>query len=296
MIDTKQLNNLKFLKDEPLNKYTHTKTGGVADFLAFPKTIAEVEILVNWANQQALPITVLGNASNLIVKDGGIAGLVIMMTDLTEMSVLDNVLTVQAGASLIETTIYAAKHSLTGLEFAAGIPGSIGGAVFMNAGAYGGEIKDVLKEVVVLTPEAQIKTYTTAQLNMSYRHSRLQDEQDIVLAASFELKTGIQTEILAKMDELNYLRASKQPLEYPSCGSVFKRPVGHFTGKLVHDANLQGYRCGDAQVSLKHAGFIVNLNQATAKDYLQVIEHVQKVVWEKFQVKLETEVRIIGRD
>ncbi|WP_178198028.1 UDP-N-acetylmuramate dehydrogenase [Ligilactobacillus sp. Marseille-Q7487] len=296
MIEISQLDKVKLLKDEPLRKYTYTKTGGNADFLAFPKSIAEVSLLVTWAKKNNLPLTVLGNASNLIVKDGGVAGLVIMMTDLKQISFTKNLVNVQAGASLIETTIQVAKHGLTGLEFAAGIPGSIGGAVFMNAGAYGGEIKDVLKEVTVLTPEAKIKTYTAQQLNMSYRHSRLQVEQDIVLEAQFVLSFGDQKAIFAKMDELNYLRASKQPLEYPSCGSVFKRPVGHFTGKLVHDANLQGYRCGDAQVSLKHAGFIVNLNQATAKDYLQVIEHVKQVVWDKFEVKLETEVRIIGRD
>ena len=292
----KQLPGIKILSNEPLAKYTNTKTGGPADYLAFPKTINEVLALVSWSKKQELALTVLGNASNLIVKDGGLKGLVIITTSLNKMNVNDTTLEVLAGASLIKTTQFAAQNKLSGLEFACGIPGSIGGAVFMNAGAYGGEIKDVLKEVTVLTPNGQLKTYQNHDLAFSYRHSRLQDEQDIVLAAKFSLTKSNQAEILAKMDKLNFLRASKQPLEYPSCGSVFKRPVGYFTGKLVHDAQLQGFQIGGAQVSKKHAGFIVNVNHATAKDYVAVIEHVKKKVKKIFDVKLETEVRIIGRD
>ena len=166
----------------------------------------------------------------------------------------------------------------------------------MNAGAYDGEIKDIAESVTVLTRSGEIRTYKNAELDFGYRHSRLQDEDDIVLEATFLLKHGNKEKIHARMEELSFLRASKQPLEYPSCGSVFKRPVGHYTGKLVHDANLQGFTIGGAQVSKKHAGFIVNVGNATATDYQNVIKHVQDVVFEKFGVRLETEVRIIGKD
>lgn len=299
MIDDKILNELpqiEILKDEPLAHYTNTKTGGPADLIAFPKNIAETQALVFFAKENELPLTIIGNASNLIVKDGGIRGLVIILTKLAEVKVENDQLIASAGASLIETTEIAYQYGLTGLEFAAGIPGSIGGAVFMNAGAYDGEIKDVLAKVKVLTPAGEIKEYTNEELKFGYRTSRLQTEHDIVLEAVFALKQGDKTAIRARMDELNFLRASKQPLEYPSCGSVFKRPVGHFTGKLIHDSDLQGFTIGGAQVSKKHAGFIVNIGEATATDYLAVIRHVQQVVFENFGVKLETEVRIIGTD
>ncbi|WP_057876513.1 UDP-N-acetylmuramate dehydrogenase [Liquorilactobacillus aquaticus] len=286
----------KVLVDEPLSKYTNTKTGGPADLLAFPQKIDELKKMIIEAKKLALPVTVVGNASNLIVRDGGIRGLVLILVKLNRIKIEDTNVLAQAGASLIDTTEAAYKMGLTGLEFAAGIPGSIGGAIFMNAGAYGGEISKVVDSVTLLTRSGEIRLYQNGDLNFGYRHSRIQDEDDIVLAASFKLKRGDKKSIREEMDDFNFLRASKQPLEYPSCGSVFKRPAGHYTGKLIHDAGLQGFRIGGAQVSLKHAGFIVNVGFATASDYLEVIKHIQKTIFDKFQVELETEVRIIGEN
>nr|WP_251067648.1 UDP-N-acetylmuramate dehydrogenase [Apilactobacillus zhangqiuensis] len=290
------MEKIKLLKNEPLSKYTFTETGGPADLVAFPKNTEEVRELLSMAKRDNLPITVLGNASNLIIKDGGIRGLVIILTEMNEITSHDDLVIAQAGARYIDTTIVAQQHGLTGMEFAAGIPGSIGGAVFMNAGAYGGETAEVIESVTVLTPENEIKTLTNSELDFGYRHSAVQDQDDIVLEATFKLSAGDKDEIQAEMDHLNALRESKQPLDLPSCGSVFKRPVGYFAGKLIHDAGLQGYQSGGAQVSKKHAGFIVNIDNATATDYLDVIKHVQETVYAKNKVHLETEVRIIGQD
>ena len=234
------LKEITILKNEPLNKYTFTKTGGPADFLAFPKSVAEVQALIHECRQNNLPWMVLGNASNLIVRDGGIRGLVIMLEKLNHIEVKGNQITSQAGAKLIDTTYVALEHHLTGFEFACGIPGSIGGAIFMNAGAYGGEIKDVFVSCEVLYPDGQIKTLSAKEMAFSYRHSAIQKQHCIVLSATFDLQVGNYDEIKAKMDELTHLRASKQPLEYPSCGSVFKRPVGHYTGPLIEQAGLKG--------------------------------------------------------
>ena len=287
---------IEIKQDEPLMHYTYTHTGGPADWLAFPKNVEEVQTLVAYANDHQLPLTVLGNASNLIVRDGGIEGLTLILTRMNEISVTGNRVIAQAGAAYIETTIAARDHSLTGLEFAAGIPGSIGGAIFMNAGAYGGETKEVVESATVLLPDGTVKRLTNEELDFGYRHSSVQDNHGVVLDATFSLQTGDHDEIAAKMDELNARRAAKQPLDLPSCGSVFKRPTGYFAGKLIHDAGLQGYTAGGAQVSTKHAGFIVNIDHGTANDYVAVIHHVQKTVKEKFGVSLQTEVRIIGRN
>ncbi|CAI2576316.1 UDP-N-acetylenolpyruvoylglucosamine reductase [Apilactobacillus kunkeei] len=290
------MEKIKLLKNEPLSKYTFTETGGPADLVAFPKNTEEVRELLAMTKRDNLPITVLGNASNLIIKDGGIRGLVIILTEMNEITSHDDLVIAQAGARYIDTTIVAQQHGLTGMEFAAGIPGSIGGAIFMNAGAYGGETAEVIESVTVLTPENEIKTLSNSELDFGYRHSAVQDQDDIVLEATFKLSTGDKDEIQAEMDRLNELRESKQPLDLPSCGSVFKRPEGYFAGKLIHDAGLQGYQSGGAQVSKKHAGFIVNVDNATATDYLNVIKHVQETVYAKNKVHLETEVRIIGQD
>ncbi|TPR39229.1 UDP-N-acetylmuramate dehydrogenase [Apilactobacillus micheneri] len=287
---------VKILKNESLSKYTFTKTGGPADFLAFPKSIDEVQELLQLANYENLPITVLGNASNLIIKDGGIRGLVIMLTDMNSIETTDNLVIADAGAAYIDVTIAAQKSSLSGAEFAAGIPGSVGGAIFMNAGAYGGETDQIADSIVALTPNNEIKIIKHDELDFGYRHSSIQDNNDIVLQATFKLTHANKNDIQLKMDHFNSLRSSKQPLELPSCGSVFKRPKGYFAGKLIHDSGLQGYQSGGAQVSIKHAGFIVNVGNASATDYLNVIHHVQKIVYDKQGVKLETEVRIIGED
>ncbi|ERL44791.1 UDP-N-acetylenolpyruvoylglucosamine reductase [Lactiplantibacillus paraplantarum] len=287
---------IEIKKDESLSHYTNTKTGGPADYVAFPKSISETKALITYANDQHLPLTVIGNASNLIVKDGGIRGLTIILTRMNQIHASENKVVAEAGAAIIATTKVACGASLTGLEFAAGIPGSVGGAIFMNAGAYGGEMSEVVETVTVLTPTGQLKTLDHAELDFGYRHSSIQDYDDIVVSVTFGLKAGNQTKIQARMDELNTLRAAKQPLEWPSCGSVFKRPTGYFTGKLIHDAGLQGHKIGGAEVSKKHAGFIINVDHATATDYMDMIHYVQKVVFERFGVHLQTEVRIIGED
>ncbi|MCC4491360.1 MULTISPECIES: UDP-N-acetylmuramate dehydrogenase [Limosilactobacillus] len=287
--------DIEIKQDEPLMNYTYTKTGGPADWLAFPETVDQVKELVDYVREHKMGLTVLGNASNLIVGDGGIDDLTIILTRLNKIEVHDNKVTAQAGASYIATTEAARDSELTGLEFAAGIPGSIGGAVFMNAGAYGGETKNVVSEATVMLPDGTIKHFTNEELDFGYRHSSIQDNNGVVLDATFALEPGKYDDIKARMDDLNERREAKQPLDLPSCGSVFKRPEGYYAGKLIHDAGLQGYTSGGAQVSTKHAGFIVNIDHGTAADYVNVIHHVQKTVKEKFGVDLETEVRIIGR-
>ncbi|MFC0234062.1 UDP-N-acetylmuramate dehydrogenase [Vagococcus entomophilus] len=287
---------IQMLFEEPLANYTYTKTGGPAEVLAFPKDKDEVKQIVDFARENNISWLVLGNASNLIVRDGGIRGIVIMLNRLDQVMVLENQVTALAGAKLIDTSYEALNHTLSGLEFACGIPGSIGGAVFMNAGAYGGEIAHVLESAEVLLPDGTIRTFTNQELDFSYRHSVVQENHGVVLSATFVLEKGEAQKMKAQMDELTDLRESKQPLEYPSCGSVFKRPEGHFTGKLIQDAGLQGLIWGGAQISEKHAGFIVNINHATATDYIELIAHIQKEILAQFGVVLETEVRIIGNE
>lgn len=291
-----QFPNLNIKENEPLSLYTYTKTGGPADMLVFPNSAEEVKDVVLWAKKENLPLTVLGNASNLIVKDSGIHGIVMILTEMKQIKIEKKKITVQSGARLIDTSYAAYEAELTGLEFACGIPGSIGGAVYMNAGAYDGEVSEVIESVTVLTRDGEVKIFDNQELEFSYRHSRIQEIQDIVLEVVFQLKKGHSVDIKERMDELTFLRESKQPLEYPSCGSVFKRPAGYFTGKLIQEAGLQGKIWGGAQISMKHAGFIVNINQATATDYIELIHHIQEVIFEKNGVKLVPEVRIIGED
>lgn len=292
----KEFPNSIIKENEPLSLYTYTKTGGPADILVLPKEKEEVIALVEWINQHELPLTVLGNASNLIVKDGGIHGVVMVLTEMNEITISKQRIVVQSGARLIDTSYAAYNAGLTGLEFACGIPGSIGGAVFMNAGAYGGEVSEVIQTVTVLTREGEIKELKNEELDFRYRHSAIQETQDIVLEVEFQLEKGKPAEIKKRMAELTFLRESKQPLEYPSCGSVFKRPTGYFTGKLIQEAGLQGRIWGGAQISEKHAGFIVNINHATATDYIELIAYIQQVILENTGVELVTEVRIIGED
>lgn len=280
--------------NEPLSQYSYTKVGGKADALVFPQTKQEVQQMIEWVETNQVPLTILGNLSNLIVMDGGIRGVVMILTRMNQIQVEGETVIADAGASLIETTQVARDHHLTGLEFACGIPGSIGGAIFMNAGAYGGEIKDLPLEIETLTRTGKFKTYSTQTAQFGYRHSIFQDNHEVVLQVKFQLEPGEIDLIQSEMDRLTELRTSKQPLELPSCGSVFKRPEGHFTGKLIQDAGLQGYRIGGAEISKKHAGFIVNVDHATATDYIELIQFIQHRIWELYQVQLEPEVRIIG--
>lgn len=289
-----ELEGIDIRFNEPLSQYTYTKVGGAADFLVFPRNRYELARIVKLANRENIPWLVLGNSSNIIVRDGGIRGFVIMFDKLNNVTVDAYTIEAEAGANLTQTTRIALHHSLTGFEFACGIPGSVGGAVFMNAGAYGGEIAHVLVSCKVLTPEGEIKTLDARDMRFGYRHSLIQETGDIVISAKFGLAPGVHQNIRQEMERLTYLRELKQPLEYPSCGSVFKRPLGHFAGQLISEAGLKGYRIGGVEVSEKHAGFMVNVDHGTASDYEELIAHVIKTVEEHSGVTLEREVRIIG--
>ena len=291
-----ELAGIEILFNEPLKQYTYTKVGGVADYLAFPRNQYELKRIVTFANAQEIPWMVLGNSSNIIVRDSGIEGFVIMFDHFHDVRVNGYVIEAEAGAKLIDVTHVARYHSLTGFEFACGIPGSIGGAVYMNAGAYGGEIAHILQSCKVLTPEGEIKTLTAEELAFGYRHSKIQETGDVVISAKFALAPGNYDQIDQEMARLTHLRELKQPLEYPSCGSVFKRPVGHFAGQLISEAGLKGHRIGGVEVSEKHAGFMINVDHGTAKDYEDLIAHVIATVEKSAGVTLEREVRIIGKD
>ena len=289
-----QIPELKVLADEPMKKHTTFRIGGPADFYAEPDE-KQIKKLLEIAKECDVPVTVVGNGSNLLVGDGGIRGLTVGIgKDLSKIEVSDNTITAGAGAILAAVASKAAEASLGGMEFAAGIPGSIGGAVVMNAGAYGGEMKDIIVSATVLTADGQVKEISKDELDLSYRHSCVPEKGYIVIGAKFALTAKPQDEIRVRMAQLREKRVEKQPLEYPSAGSTFKRPEGYFAGKLVMDAGLRGYSVGDAQVSEKHCGFVVNKGNATAADVLTLIKDVQEHVREQFGVQLEPEVKMIG--
>ena len=282
------------LENEPMSKHTTFRIGGNADIFLSPE-VSQVSEIMALAKAYEVPVTVIGNGSNLLVADKGIRGLVLSFGKEAESIQMDGrCMTVSAGTILAKAAAEAAKNSLTGLEFAAGIPGSLGGAIVMNAGAYGGEMKDVVISAKVLTPEGEIKELSKEELDLSYRHSCIPEKGYIVLEAILELSHGEEAEIREKMADFKNRRVEKQPLEYPSAGSTFKRPEGYFAGKLIQDANLRGYQVGGAQVSEKHCGFVINKGNATAQDVLQLIQDVQRVVYDTFQVELEPEVKMIG--
>ena len=280
--------------NEPMSRHTTFRVGGPADVLVTPE--AEKLAAVTGACREAgEPYYIVGNGSNLLVGDGGIRGVVILTRDGMDEISADGVrITAGAGALLSRTASLAASHALTGMEFAAGIPGCVGGAVVMNAGAYGGEMKDILKSVTVLTADGQEKELTPGELDMSYRHSSITEEHYMVLGVTIALEAGSQEQIRAKMEELKEKRVEKQPLEYPSAGSTFKRPEGYFAGKLIMDAGLRGFQVGGAAVSEKHCGFVINKEKATASDIYRLIQEVQQEVYRQFGVKLETEVKMVG--
>lgn len=280
--------------DEPLKRYTYTETGGKADFYLSPTTSEQVQQIVRFAYENDIPVTYLGNGSNIIIREGGIRGIVLSLLSLDYIDVSDSSIIAGSGAAIIDVSRTARDHVLTGLEFACGIPGSIGGAVFMNAGAYGGEVKDCIDYALCVNEKGELLTYTNNELELDYRNSIVQENHLVVVEAAFTLTPGDLDDIQAKMDDLTERRESKQPLEYPSCGSVFQRPPGHFAGKLIQDSDLQGHRIGGVEVSKKHAGFMVNVDGGSATDYEDLIHHVQHVVKEKFDVDLHPEVRIIG--
>lgn len=287
----------KILFDEPMKNHTTFKIGGPADVMIIPSTEEELVKAVRFCRNNNIDFFVMGNGSNLLVRDGGIRGVVIKVYEgVNDIRVNGNVIYCEAGALLTAVSKVALKHSLKNLEFASGIPGTIGGAITMNAGAYGGEMKDVVKKVRVLDRYNEIKELSNEEMNFRYRNSRVGDEGLIVLSVELELEHGEYSEIEAIIKDLTFKRTSKQPLELPSAGSTFKRPEGFFAGKLIEDAGLRGLRHGGAAVSEKHCGFVVNIDNATCEDVTHLISVIQKVVNDKFGVKLETEIKIIGED
>ncbi len=282
-------------REEPLSRHTTFRVGGPAEYLVTPQ-IAQIPQVVELCRRYDLSLTVIGNGSNLLIADAGLRGVVMEIGKAASgIRVIDeDDLVVSAGTLLSETAAFAAREGLAGMEFAAGIPGSLGGAVVMNAGAYGGEMKDILSGVRVLTQNGEIRVRPADELELSYRHSRMMDEQDIVLEARLNLTQDSTAVIRARMEELRKKRVEKQPLEYPSAGSTFKRPEGYFAGKLIEDAGLRGFRVGDAQVSEKHCGFVINRGAATAAQILELMQEVQRRVREHSGVDLEPEVRLLG--
>lgn len=282
--------------DEPLHLHTLTRMGGPADIFVAPTTEDETAYTVKYAYENNIPLLLLGNGSNMVVRDGGVRGIVLNLKSLHTIRIEGTTVYAQGGANIKEVSKAAASNRLTGLEFACGIPGSIGGAMAMNAGAYGGEIKDVIRKAIVLTKEGDKLELSKEDLELGYRKSIITKKGYYVLSAEFELEFGNQLIIDAKMSDLTMQRETKQPLEFPSAGSVFKRPPGNFAGKLIQESGLQGKGFGGAEVSTKHAGFIVNKNNATANDYIKTIEMVKSAVREKFGIDLELEVKIVGED
>lgn len=276
--------------NEPMKKHTTFKTGGNADFLVTPSSKEEIQKLF----ALDVPKIVIGNGSNLLVRDGGIRGLVIKLSKNDNYKVCDNVIEADAGIYVAKLSQIALKHNLKGLEFACGIPGTLGGAVYMNASAYGGEMANVVFETDFLKDNGEIIKVTDHKF--SYRKSVFQNMNGIILSSKLKLEIGNQEEIKSKMEDYKNSRNTKQPVNFPSAGSTFKRPDGYFAGKLIEDAGLKGYRIGGAEVSTLHAGFVINANNATSKDILNLIFYIQDVVNKKFGVELETEVKIIGED
>ncbi|GAP02312.1 UDP-N-acetylenolpyruvoylglucosamine reductase [Fructobacillus pseudoficulneus] len=281
-------------EQQEIAPYAYTQAGGVADYLAVPHSLEELTDLLAWAKERQLPVHVFGRLSNLVVRSGGLRGLVILTTELKAVQQNGTQLIADAGCDIIWLAAVAQERGLSGLEWSAGIPGSVGGAVFMNAGAYGGQADMVVSSVTAIMPDLSMQTFTKDELAFAYRHSVFQDNGGIIAQATFDLASGDQDLIQQKMDEVNYARASKQPLSWPSNGSVFKRPTGHFAGKLIMDAGLQGSRVGGVEVSTKHAGFMVNVDHGTGNDYEDLIHLVQDKVYKEYQVQLEPEVRILG--
>ncbi|MBP5594912.1 MAG: UDP-N-acetylmuramate dehydrogenase [Pseudobutyrivibrio sp.] len=293
---TKNFPETLVLTEEPMKGHTTFRIGGPADIYIEPD-YASIIPLVQYLKAQDVPFMVIGNGSNLLVSDDGMDGVVISLGKNSDgITISGDTMVVEAGAMLSSVANAAADAGLTGLEFASGIPGSIGGAVYMNAGAYGGEIKDVIESVLVLTENLEKKVMTAEDLHMSYRHSSLMEEGGYVLSAVLKLSKGDKEEIKAKIADIREQRVTKQPLNFPSAGSTFKRPEGYFAGKLIDDAGLRGYSVGGAQVSEKHCGFVVNKGDAKAADVLKLMKDVDSKVFEMFGVHLSPEVRIVGRN
>ncbi len=284
------------IENAPMSKYTSFKCGGNASLLIIPDSIDGIKMIIDFCREKGVEPLVIGNGSNLLVTDGGINGVVIKIgSKLSKIELLDeNTIFCEAGASMKSLCMFALENSLSGLEFAYGIPGTLGGAVYMNAGAYGGEMKDVLYSCHHITADGELGEFSKDELDLSYRHSVYSNNDYTILSAVLKLKKGDKAEIKEAMDDKLRRRKEKQPLEFGSAGSTFKRPEGYFAGALIEQSGLKGYTVGGAQVSEKHAGFVINKGGATATDVITLIRDVQDKVYEKFGVMLETEVKIIG--
>ncbi len=290
LIEISQKHGCKFLINEPLKEHTTFKIGGPCDIMIFPNSVEALKELLQEANRYM----VLGNGSNVLFSDNGYRGAIFVLgSDMSDITIDGEYITASAGASLARVCKTALDSSLTGLEFAYGIPGSVGGAVFMNAGAYGGEMKDVVTEVTCITHDGEIRIYTNDSLDFGYRSSRFTKSDEIIVSAKFKLSTGDRSSIKARMDELIARRKSRQPLEYPSAGSTFKRPEGTYAGLVIEESGLKGYSIGGAKVSDKHANFVINTGDATAQDVMNLISHIKKTVFEKTGYELECEVKLV---
>lgn len=290
-----QLTTGTLLEQELMSRHTSFRIGGPADYFVEPASVDELAGVLSLARQEKVPFFIVGNGSNLLVSDEGFRGMIVHTGgSLRSISVEGDVIYAQAGALLGAVAGAALEAELTGMEFAAGIPGTLGGAVCMNAGAYGGEMKDILLDAEVLTQDGERLVIPVEELDLSYRHSIIFEKNYIVLAAHIRLSRGDKTQIRNRMNELTGARKEKQPLEYPSAGSTFKRPEGYFAGKLIQDAGLKGYTVGGAQVSEKHSGFVINRGGATAEEVRFLIRQVRSKVKQQFGVELEPEVRMLG--
>lgn len=288
---------VKIKENVLMRDYTTMKIGGPADVLIEPNSIDQIQKIINIAKETNTPLTIIGNGSNLLVRDKGIRGIVVVLKDeFSKITVKENILTAQSGATLRSAAIESFEKKLTGMEAVSGIPGTVGGAIIMNAGAYGTEMKDIVKNVVCIDRDGNIQNFNNEEMDFSYRHSTASEKDLIVLEVSFELKPGKYEKIIEDFKEYDNKRSSRQPLDKNSAGSTFKRPEGYFASKLIDDAGLRGYRVGNAMVSEKHAGFLINIEDSTCENMLHLIEDVQKRVYDKYKVKLEREVKLIGEE
>lgn len=283
--------------DEPMKMHTSFRVGGPADILVTPVSVSQLSEILKLCKRENVPILVMGNGTNLIVSDNGIRGVVIKIYDnMNGCSVENDTIRAYGGILLSKLSSVALENGLTGLEFASGIPGTLGGAVAMNAGAYGGEMKDIVFETEYMDKDGELKVLRNEEHEFGYRTSFIQKQSGMVIRSVLKLRKGNKDDIKALMRDLTKRRQAKQPLDMPSAGSIFKRPEGYFAGKLIEDSGLRGYQIGGAQVSDKHCGFIVNTGNATARDIINLIKHVQATVKMKFGVEMQTEVKIIGED
>lgn len=289
--------NYDYIFDAPMAEYTTFKIGGKADILVEPRSVFELKEIINAAREEDVPVYFIGNGSNLLVRDGGIRGAVIRFgQNMAKTSVEGNIITAECGITMARLASIAAENSLTGFEFASGIPGTLGGGIVMNAGAYKGELRDVIIEATALLKDGSIKVFNKDQLDFSYRHSVFSDSDMLVVEAKLQLEYGNESEIREQIKELSRKRRTTQPLEYPSAGSAFKRPCNGYAAAMIDSSGLKGFTVGGAQVSLKHAGFVINTGNATAKDVCDLLQHVQRTVNKNFDTMLEPEIVIIGEE